>query len=137
MTNTAQFSNPEHTSIDAVIGGKAVGVPVDAANRHYRLLVESNTVIIDYAASAVTADDVRAEAGRRILAVYGWAQQNNMLAEAISLSEIGASDRNDAQNARVVVLNDAWAWVAAVRAASNVMEASPPDNYRDDSHWPA
>jgi len=79
MTNTAQFSDPEHANIIAVIDGEALGMSVDPKNSYYDLIVNGRpandelgigvippTPIADYVAPAITRGQVSAEANRRI-----------------------------------------------------------------------
>lgn len=72
----------------------------------------------DWVLRTPTADDVRAEANRRIVAVYP-------LWEQINRNRTGDG---------AVAMN---AWIDSVRAASNLMEANPPLDYADDQHWPS
>lgn len=67
-----------------------------------------------------TPDDVRGEAARRIEQRYPVHKQLNIL-RANSAGEQVAMGR----------------WIDAIRAASNAMEPSPPDDYADDRHWPS
>lgn len=70
-----------------------------------------------YGGVSVRADDVRAEAYRRITAVYPlWEQINR------NRTGDGAAAMN--------------AWIDSVRTASDNMEASPPSDYTDDQYWP-
>ena len=104
-------------------------------------------VIAPYVAPVVvlTADDVRAEAQRRIIAMTGATslietivKQSNANMRANELNDkrlngetLTAQEQAEADGLRA--LADA---IKAIRAASNVMEANPPANYKDDSNWP-
>jgi len=146
MNITATYSTPDHTSIVAEIDGISFAVPADPANRHFRLIVDGDaatgtapTVIAPYAPPPVTVDDVKEEAGRRILERYPDWYQRNMIADAVTLAEIGAANRTAEQNARVVELNSAWGWVTAVRVRSNELEANlslVQGAVSDDLNWP-
>ena len=156
MTNTAKWSDPDHTSIEAVIDGQPLPVPASPGNRHYKLLMEGRAAVLDedgneispavpptpvadYAPPVVTVADVKTEAGKRILDRYPDWYQRNMIAEAVTMAEIGAANRNAEQNARVVELNSAWGWVAAVRVRSNELEADlslVQGAVSDDLNWP-
>lgn len=93
----------------------------------------------------VSANDVRAEAQRRIIALVGassldgsMVKQLNAIMRATELtnkrSEGGAwTDAEAIEAAALQRMADA---VKAIRAASNVMEPDPPPDFRDDSRWP-
>ena len=85
-----------------------------------RAFLADGGVIGPYVAPPVvppTADDVRAEANRRIEAVYPLYKQLNIVRTG---------------NGALATMS---AFIDAIRVASNAMEASPPADYRDDSHW--
>ena len=100
----------------------------------------------------VTADDVRAEAQRRLMALFGARSPehlqiviSNGVADAVELQEIKlAHIQNPTANAdwtleqatRAAQLATYKTLKDTVRAASDVMEANPPADYKDDSHWP-
>ena len=99
----------------------------------------------------VTADDVRAEAARRMRLLVSARDAAHLVQiitngsrEAIRLHEkrleavagSGPPLTSD-ETARAAVLKATDAALEAIRAASNAMEPSPPADYRDDSHWPA
>lgn len=94
----------------------------------------------------VTADDIRAEAQRRIIALTGASdldtcmiRQLNALMRAAELTNkrvagLALTDDEEEEAAALQALADA---IKAIRAASNAMEASPPDDYLDAARWPA
>ena len=85
-----------------------------------------------------TADDVRAESMRRILLVCpGWVEAAELNARGFELLRIGESNWTADQLVEADALQALWDWIKSVRDASDVLEAEPPDDYRDDSHWPA
>jgi len=103
------------------------------------------SVIAAYDPNAPTADDVRAEAQRRIVLLTGAAsldacliKQLNASMRATELVNIKASGgtltaEQDAEAAALQAFADA---IKAIRAASNAMEASPPVDYASDARWP-
>lgn len=95
---------------------------------------------------APSADDVRAEAARRMIALTGARDAahlavliSNASREAIRLLRIKAERPWTAEEAaRAAVLEAADAAIEAIRAASNVLEAAQPvpADYRDAGRWP-
>jgi hypothetical protein len=93
-----------------------------------------------------TADNVRGEARRRIIASVPEWKQINMGAREGELLRIQLGKMPSGEGARALTTEEqaeeqaiqhVWEWVKTVRAASNVMEPNPPADYRDDRHWPA
>lgn len=92
-----------------------------------------------------TADSVRAEAQRRIIALTGatdinscFAKQLNAQMRATELTLVRAlggtwTPEQAAEAASLQALADT---IKAIRAASNVMEPNPPSDYTSNSHWP-
>jgi hypothetical protein len=91
-----------------------------------------------------TADDVRAEASRRLRRLVGArdaAHLEIILAndtrEAVRLLRVAAERpwtlEEAARAANLQALDGA---IEAIRAASNRMEAEPPHDYADDARWP-
>lgn len=84
--------------------------------------------------------DVKAEARRRILAVFPDWKQANMTARGVELQDIWrrTGSWTEQEQAEADALQAAWAWIKAVRSASDVLEAmSPiPGDYTDDKRWP-
>ncbi|MEO1206028.1 MAG: hypothetical protein AAFV45_06825 [Pseudomonadota bacterium] len=90
-----------------------------------------------------TADDVRAEASRRMQALVGARDAAhldliiaNANREAIRLirKEAGGWTADEAR--RAAELEAADAGIEAIRAASNIMEAAPPSDVPGDARWP-
>jgi len=119
---SAYWTDAEQTTIVAVDSeGGEVSIPADMANRDYANIVSGgdNQEALEITAWAPTAENVRIEAARRILAEYPeWKQLNLIRKGGATLTAM--SDRID-----------------AIRAASNLMEASPPSDYTDDVNWPS
>ena len=98
----------------------------------------------------ITADDVRAEASRRMQAAFGArdTQHLEMIIANASREEIrlqekrlanladGGPDLTADELARVAELKAADALIEAIRAASNSLESDPPSDYTSDQHWP-
>jgi len=83
---------------------------------------------------------VDAEASRRILAVLPSWKQTNMIARSVELQQIAAARALSADElGEHAAMAAAWAWVKAVRAASNVLNAANPIplDFAEDTHWPA
>lgn len=93
----------------------------------------------DWAANAPKADDVKAEARRRILARLPDWKQANMTARGVELLRKGEVNWTPQEQAEADAITAAWDWVKAVRLASDDIEAMTPipDDYRDDGHWPS
>jgi hypothetical protein len=90
-------------------------------------------------------EDVRAEAQRRIIKVMNardfdhcLVKQLNALMRAQELAMIKASvgSWTAEQTAEAAALQTYADVVKAIRAASNVLEVSLANDYRNDSHWP-
>lgn len=86
-----------------------------------------------------TPNDVRREAQRRINLLFPEWKQRNMNEARLELMEsrIENGSLTTAELAVLSVLKENWAMIKAVRAASNVLEATDPIplNYRDNIHW--
>lgn len=91
-----------------------------------------------------SADDVRAEASRRMQALVGARNAEHLAIiiangsrEAIRLLRIKAERPWTSQEAiRAVELEDLDVMLDAIRAASNAMEPSPPIDFQAPSRWP-
>ena len=93
-----------------------------------------------------TADDVRAEAQRRIIALTGTSdliacmikQSNaNMRANEFNDKRLRGEKLTAAEDAEAAALRSLADKIKAIRVASNVMEPAPPADYKADSRWPA
>jgi len=123
------------------IGGRAENVTdevatIDAA----RVFLRGN-----YHPHPPGADDVRAEAQRRIIALTGATslietivkQSNaNMRANELNDKRINGDVLTAQEQAETDGLRALADAIKAIRAASNVMEPNPPANFTDDSNWP-
>ncbi|MBU2531536.1 MAG: hypothetical protein KKB37_02255 [Alphaproteobacteria bacterium] len=92
----------------------------------------------------LTADDVRAEAARRMMMLVGARDERHLEMtiangnrEAIRLLRVGADNWTPEQAARAAQLEQVDVMIEAIRAASNVLEPVPPADYADDRYWPA
>lgn len=85
-----------------------------------------------------TADDIKAEASRRILAIAPEWRQRNALARALQLQErLNAGETlTPDQEAERQALHALWASINAIRARSDELEQTLPDDYMDDARWP-
>lgn len=84
-----------------------------------------------------TANMVKQEAGRRIVAIApGW-QQRNMLARIAELLRIGEANLSAAEQADLAAIEAIWTTIKGLRAKSNVLEAMDPIplDYTDDKYW--
>jgi len=86
---------------------------------------------------AVTVEDVKAEAMRRILAVAPEWKQRNLTAQAAILAKIGESNWTPEQAAAWAAGENLWGQIAAIRAASDLIETLDPipNDYRNDQYW--
>jgi len=103
--------------------------------------IEPTRVVADYFATRRSDDEIRGmikdEARRRILADYPDWKQANMTARGVELLQIKMARAWDAQEqAEADALSAALARIKCIRAASNVLEASMPDDFAADAHWP-
>lgn len=84
-------------------------------------------------------ESIKREARRRIVSVYPEWAQANMTARGVELTNI----RHERQwtveeEAEAAVLQQAWDWIKAARAASNALEDMDPlpDDITDSALWP-
>lgn len=106
---------------------------------------ENDVDWLPYALRGPSADDVRAEAQRRIVELVGARDLNGCLVKQLNMQmrateltskralgqELTADELAEA--ARLQAAADA---IKAIRAASNAMEAAPPDDYASNGRWP-
>lgn len=85
----------------------------------------------------IKADQVKQEAGRRIVAIAPEWQQRNMLARIAELLRIGETNLNAAEQAELAAIEAIWTTIKGLRAKSNVLEAMDPIplDYTDDKYW--
>jgi hypothetical protein len=87
---------------------------------------------------AVTLNDVKSEANKRIVALVPEWKQRNLTAQAAVLAKVGegnwTTEQTSAWNAGEII----WGSIQAIRTASDVIEAIDPipQDYKDDSRWP-
>ena len=113
-------------------------IPVNPLNKDYRKLQALGVQIGDPMRPTPTADDVRAEAYRRITDFMPDWRQRNALARSQELQELREERALTVdEDAEAQTIHAAWEWIKSVRAASNILEPDPPADYRDDIHWPA
>ncbi len=94
---------------------------------------------------AVSIEDVRAEAQRRIIVLTGTQdiigcliKQHNaqMRATELTLIQAQGGTWTPEQAAEAAALQSLALQIKAIRAASNVLEPNPPQDYTDDKYWP-
>lgn len=144
MMIAATYANAERTVIEIARGGVPAFVPVDSGNRDFQDLMASGIAITAYTPPPPSADDVRAEATRRMCAFVGARDVThlqivfaNASREAIRLLRAKAERSWTAEETRrAAALEAADRAIEAIRAASNAMELEPPVDYADDAHWP-
>jgi len=87
-----------------------------------------------------TVELVKEEASKRIVSLVGnQIEQINQLAEITAIQEVAKSSRTQAQKDRITEQQTKWAYITAVRTASNEIEAMDPipADFTDDKYWPA
>lgn len=93
---------------------------------------------------APTANDVRAECSRRMCLLVGATDAaglaikiSNAMRETLRLQDLRLRgiDWTAEETARAEQLRQADHDIERLRACSNAMEPSPPDDYRDDARW--
>lgn len=101
-----------------------------------------DAAVAGYVPPGPSADDVRAEASRRMQLIVGARDAAhleiviaNASREAIRLLRIGAANWTEAQAARAGQLETVDAMIEHIRARSNALEPAPPADYADDRHW--
>ena len=85
-----------------------------------------------------TSDMVKAEAGRRIVAICPEWKQRNLTAQAAQLAKKGEANWTPEETAAWAAGEVIWNQIAAIRAASDVIEAMDPIpvDYSLDTYWP-
>lgn len=85
-----------------------------------------------------TVERVKAEAGRRILAICPEWKQRNLTAQAAQLAKKGEANWTTEEAAAWAAGEALWGQIAAIRAASDVIEAMEPipANFYDLPDWP-
>lgn len=107
---------------------------------------ESAASLVKAAAAIIYPFHVKAEAQRRILVVTGATsletciikQLNaNMRATELNDKRIGGKELTAQEQAEASALRALASKIKEIRAASNELEKSPPDDFADDKHWPS
>lgn len=136
-----RFIDKDHTAILTADGRLIPAVP---GNRDWDALQTAGTSIRAYTPPPPDADDVRAEASRRMQSLLG-------ARDARHLEIVVANGTREA--VRLLRLRDDRPWTAeeaaraaglaavdqaleSIRNASNALEAAPPADYASDHHWP-
>jgi hypothetical protein len=85
-----------------------------------------------------TAERVKAEAYRRIVAICPEWKQRNLTAQAAQLAKKGEANWTPEEAAAWAAGEALWVQIAAIRAASDVIEAMDPipANFYDLPEWP-
>jgi len=96
--------------------------------------IEQGGEIIPYQAVVASADEIKAEAARRIEKVLPDWKQRNLTARAAELAMKGqlTSEEQAEWNAGEII----WDWIKLVRARSDELESDPPEDVTQDSIWP-
>ena len=91
-------------------------------------------------APPLSAAHVKAEAARRITALFPDWKQRNMVARGLELLNARMSDKGwtAAEATEAAEMQAAWDWIKSVRAASEAIErlATVPVDYAEDQRWP-
>jgi hypothetical protein len=145
MCTWAAFANSEGSAIAAIIDGRLLQVPVAPGNADYEATLEwvsMGNQIECYRPPTVTADDVRAEAKRRMIELLGARDAGHLdmliangTREAVRLLRKNAASWTAAETERAAVLEAIDVAIENIRARSNAMELAPPADYRDDTNW--
>jgi len=85
-----------------------------------------------------TAEMVKAEAYRRIIAICPEWKQRNLTAQAAQLAKKGEANWTPEEEAAWAAGEAIWNQIAAIRAASDVIEAMDPIPvaFMDEMYWP-
>ena len=150
MAITARFQDASQDLIIALIDGReysGVRLSQDGdINRRVYDWVAAGGQIAAFEAPAPTVDDVRTEAQRRIVGLTGARDlQSCVIKQLNALMRVGELNDKQArgealsptEQAEAGALRSLAAAVKAIRAASNILEASPPADYASNTHWPA
>jgi hypothetical protein len=92
--------------------------------------------IIDAALAAQRRSLIKAECRRRIYAAASAETQMNMAAATAVISAKTASNRSQAEQDTLAGVQDALAWVAAMRANVATLAADPQADFTADAAWP-
>jgi hypothetical protein len=107
-------------------------------------VVNGEPVEPEVLAPVPTADDVRAECQRRVMALTGTTdiikcliKQHNaqMRATELVLKKASGVVWTEAETLEAAALQSMADAIKALRVKSNLLEPSPPSDYTDDRHW--
>jgi hypothetical protein len=124
----------------ATIDGVEITVPEAQGNRHYQMIQEAieagETITVEE--RVITVQEVKAEAYRRIIAICPEWKQRNLTAQAAQLAKKGEANWTPEEAAAWAAGEVIWNQIAAIRAASDVIEAMDPipANLYDLPDWP-
>ena len=84
-----------------------------------------------------TADMVKQEASRRILAIAPDYRQRNLLARSVELLRIGEANLTQEQRDEVLAMELIWETIQIIRAKSDLLESMQPipSDYAADKYW--
>lgn len=143
----AKFTTAEHSHVAALVDGQLHCFSASEGVAIWDYIVANSIPVAAFAAPPATADDVRAEAQRRIIAITGTTdiigcliRQHNaqMRATELTLIQAQGGTWTEAEAAEAAALQGLADAIKAIRAASNVLEVMDPipTNYADNSLWP-
>ena len=114
-----------------------VRVEAGAAGTPDRLAADA-WIVTDPGPAPPTADAVKAEAYRRIVAICPEWKQRNLIAQATLLAEKGRANWTAQELADWDAGEAVWTRIKAVRDRSGTIEAMTPipADFTDDKHWP-
>ena len=78
---------------------------------------------------------IKAEARRRIINKSPEWKRINMITRAIELDSIDYEDQTTDEKSELYTIRKAWRWIKTIRTISDVLEADPPVDYKDDKYW--
>lgn len=93
-----------------------------------------------------SSDEVRAECSRRMRLLTGARDDQHLqqiltngMREAVRLQNklLAGGEWSEQEAARAAYLKGVDAAIEGLRAASNLLEPSPPDDFAADAHWPS
>jgi len=80
---------------------------------------------------------IKAEAARRINLYFPEWKQRNLTARGVELQDNWRMNGawTAEEEAEAAAIREVWAWIKAVRARSDALEQTLPDDFTDDRHW--
>lgn len=135
-----EIVDPEDASFAAWLAAGRIATRIATTGELADVLKRQAPQCGSFVLCAPTAADVKAEAYRRIVAIVPEWKQRNLLAQATLLDKqiADGTPLTTPQQAEWDAGEAIWDQIAAIRAASDVIEAMdpiPPD-FQDDSYWP-